>query len=398
MRTDKALVVVVACILVVMLPATQASAGSYTEQEGSRGANTFTDYHNASGIGPRLGANQSVTVSCKVHDPYIASVNPDGYWYRIATSPWNDQYYAAANTFWNGDVPGHLPYTHNTDWGIPDCGPPPAPSPPPPTPTPTPSVSLAKGPAATVGYWYSISLTNYPASAPVSVTCYDSVSSQGFRTFSLDTDSSGSASTQSECLSADGPDHWVIAGHSESQHVEWTAPVGEIQTPEPAPTPPVGAPVQGGSAPRPQVETETCDSFSGVPIANGHSVATELLEHYQSGHGAPVVIDWSFFSSRPDFAQWATTTLSEHESGQYPTPKSDVDMYLSLRTFTATRTTAHCYSVLDTYDFFPTDLLRAEADGSFNPEKALTDLLTLPAWADQLLGARQFTIHASGKL
>lgn len=59
-------------------------------------------------------------VSCKVYDPYIATVNPDGYWYRIASSPWNNSYYAAANTFLNGDPPGG-PYSRNTDWNVPNC-------------------------------------------------------------------------------------------------------------------------------------------------------------------------------------------------------------------------------------------------------------------------------------
>jgi hypothetical protein len=59
-------------------------------------------------------------VSCKVYDPYIASVNPDGYWYRIYSSPWNNQYYAPANTFMNGDPYGG-PYTHNTDFAVPNC-------------------------------------------------------------------------------------------------------------------------------------------------------------------------------------------------------------------------------------------------------------------------------------
>lgn len=92
----------------------------YAEQEGSHGANTFTNYHNASGMGTPIAAGQWVNVSCKVYDPYIASVNPDGYWYRLADSPWNNQYYAAANTFMNGD-PWGGPYTHNTDWNVPNC-------------------------------------------------------------------------------------------------------------------------------------------------------------------------------------------------------------------------------------------------------------------------------------
>ena len=93
---------------------------TYTEQEGHHGVNTFTDYHNASGEGPPIAPAAYVQVSCKVYDPTIASVNPDGYWYRIASSPWNDNYYSPANTFMNGD-PWNGPYTHNTDFNVPNC-------------------------------------------------------------------------------------------------------------------------------------------------------------------------------------------------------------------------------------------------------------------------------------
>lgn len=84
------------------------------------GANSFSNYHNASGMGPHLDHGAWVEVSCKVYDPTIPSVSPGGYWYRIHSSPWNDQYYIAANTFYNGDPPGG-PYTHSTDMAVRDC-------------------------------------------------------------------------------------------------------------------------------------------------------------------------------------------------------------------------------------------------------------------------------------
>lgn len=48
----------------------------------------------------------------------MPSAAPDGYWYRIASPPWNDQYYAVDNTFGNGVELGS-PYTHNTDFQVP---------------------------------------------------------------------------------------------------------------------------------------------------------------------------------------------------------------------------------------------------------------------------------------
>lgn len=91
------------------------------EQQGSRGANTFRNPNNASGMGTKIQPYQWVDVSCKVYAPQIQSANPDGYWYRVASPPWNNEFYAVANTFWNGDIPGHTPYTHNTDWIVPNC-------------------------------------------------------------------------------------------------------------------------------------------------------------------------------------------------------------------------------------------------------------------------------------
>jgi hypothetical protein len=93
---------------------------TYTEQEGHFGANTFANYQNASGEGAKVAAAMYVQVSCKVYAPSIGSASPDGYWYRISGSPWNNQYYAVANTFMNGD-PWGGPYTHNTDFNVPDC-------------------------------------------------------------------------------------------------------------------------------------------------------------------------------------------------------------------------------------------------------------------------------------
>lgn len=102
-------------------PSPSPPPANHNEQETpNHPVNTFTNYHNASGMGPAIAAGQWVEVSCRVYDPTIASVNPDGYWYRIASAPWNNTYYSPANTFMNGDPYGG-PYTHNTDFSVPVC-------------------------------------------------------------------------------------------------------------------------------------------------------------------------------------------------------------------------------------------------------------------------------------
>lgn len=79
---------------------------TFTEQVESAGsAPTFKVYRNASGRGPDIPANGRVQITCKVYDTTIRSVLPGGYWYRIATAPWNNAYYSPANNFLNGGHP-----------------------------------------------------------------------------------------------------------------------------------------------------------------------------------------------------------------------------------------------------------------------------------------------------
>ena len=109
--------------------ANATSGVTYPEQQGRYGVDTFADPHAASGPGPRVEPEQWVEVSCKVYAPEIESAKPDGYWYLLASAPWNNQYYAPANTFMNGD-PWGGPFTHFTDFNVHDCGTAPAQAPP----------------------------------------------------------------------------------------------------------------------------------------------------------------------------------------------------------------------------------------------------------------------------
>ena len=81
---------------------------------------TFRNHHNASGVGPRIAANETVKVSCRVYDPFIESANPSGWWYRIASAPWRNRFYSPANTFLNGD-PRNGPYRRTVDLRVPRC-------------------------------------------------------------------------------------------------------------------------------------------------------------------------------------------------------------------------------------------------------------------------------------
>ena len=96
------------------------SGKTYTEETGEFGSPTFTDPHNPAVTGVRVKPYEKVKISCKVLAPTIPSISPDGYWYRIASPPWNNKYYSAANTYLNGDKIG-APALHNTDFKVPDC-------------------------------------------------------------------------------------------------------------------------------------------------------------------------------------------------------------------------------------------------------------------------------------
>jgi len=143
----------IAAAVLALLAVTGADAqANVTEQQANaNGADTFSDYHNASGPGQHIARDVSVEVSCKVLDTTIASVSPDGYWYRLASPPWNDGFYAAANTFYNGD-PHDGPYTHNTDTSVPDCGAPVADQPPPVQATPAPAQRFNRQAAVSWAY------------------------------------------------------------------------------------------------------------------------------------------------------------------------------------------------------------------------------------------------------
>lgn len=209
------------CVSVVALAPAHAT-GTYGETTGGV-THTWTNYVNAGGTeGPTVGTRVTVQVACRVTGFRVADGNTS--WYRIASDPWNSQYYASADAFYNnGATSGSLAGTPFVDPVVIDCAsldstPTPAPS--------SPTVKLAQGPSAPYGYRYAITLGGFGGGTSVSISCRDSVDAGGFYTFSMTTDGGGSAFTQSSCYSADGPDHWVVANGIESNRVQWGASSG----------------------------------------------------------------------------------------------------------------------------------------------------------------------------
>ncbi len=82
------------------------------------GITTFKDYENASDEGPEIKEDETVDVTCKIFAPEVPSAEPEGYWYRIHSALWSEDYYAVANSFQN-NTEGYKDV--DTDPNVPDC-------------------------------------------------------------------------------------------------------------------------------------------------------------------------------------------------------------------------------------------------------------------------------------
>jgi len=82
---------------------------------------TWTDYTNAGGEpGEVIASNTTVEVRCRVEGFEVESGNT--WWYRIASAPWNDEFYASADAFYNnGETSGTLIGTPYVDETVPRC-------------------------------------------------------------------------------------------------------------------------------------------------------------------------------------------------------------------------------------------------------------------------------------
>jgi hypothetical protein len=152
-----------------------------------------------------------------------------------------------------------------------------------PLPTAPPvELSLARGPAASAGYWYAITLRSFPSNVEVSITCYDSVSPDGFKTFDVRTDDAGAATAKRNCYSGDGPDHWVQADGdaASSNHVTWGSATTPSSRGTKRPEPPLSRAAvrlaRGPSAPAGYWYTVTLQGFADgaqIPVTCYDSIS-----------------------------------------------------------------------------------------------------------------------------
>ena len=103
-------------------PTSTATVGTvtYTETAGDATA-TWSNYTTAGGTADaEISSGETVQVSCKVVGVQEATGN--AYWYKIASSPWNNAFYAPTNYFYNnGQTSGTLSATTLVDPKVPNC-------------------------------------------------------------------------------------------------------------------------------------------------------------------------------------------------------------------------------------------------------------------------------------
>jgi hypothetical protein len=82
---------------------------------------TWTNYSNAGGTqGSSIPSNATVQIACRVNGFAVADGNT--WWYRIASSPWSNSFYASADAFYNnGQTSGSLHGTPFVDPNVPTC-------------------------------------------------------------------------------------------------------------------------------------------------------------------------------------------------------------------------------------------------------------------------------------
>ena len=101
-------------------PPVQAPAGTRAETVGSN-ANTWTNHRSAGGNqGATIPRGTTVEISCRLEGFKVENGNT--WWYRIASTPWNNGYYVSADAFYNnGATSGDLRGTPWVDEAVPVC-------------------------------------------------------------------------------------------------------------------------------------------------------------------------------------------------------------------------------------------------------------------------------------
>jgi len=97
-----------------------SGGGTFSETTGGN-ASTWTDYSNGGGNpGPVIPSHKTVQIACKVIGLKVQ--DGDTWWYRIASSPWDNKYYVSADAFYNnGQTSGSFTTSLFVDNKVPNC-------------------------------------------------------------------------------------------------------------------------------------------------------------------------------------------------------------------------------------------------------------------------------------
>jgi hypothetical protein len=115
-----AVAIVIIGLLVIWLSGGFHHAVHHQEYTNAPAA-TWSDFSSGTGTeGPKLEGQMALHVSCRVAGHKFAS--DDGWWYRIAASPWNNKFYAPAHAFYNdGRISGVEQHPTLLDRDVPTC-------------------------------------------------------------------------------------------------------------------------------------------------------------------------------------------------------------------------------------------------------------------------------------
>jgi nucleoside phosphorylase len=121
------LLLVVSAVLLLMvfggaILALHVISGGRTFSETTGGnANTWTNYSNGGGNpGQVIPSHKTVQIACKVIGLKVK--DGDTWWYRIASSPWDNKYYVSADAFYNnGQTSGPFTTSLPVDNKVPNC-------------------------------------------------------------------------------------------------------------------------------------------------------------------------------------------------------------------------------------------------------------------------------------
>jgi hypothetical protein len=136
-----------------------SSASGWVETAGGA-LHTWSDYAHAGGsAGPDIAGGKLVVVSCRLNGFTVTDGN--SWWYRVASSPWNNAYYVSADGFYNnGATEGPLKGTPFVDSAVAVCAGSSSPggsdTPPGTGPAPTPEATFAETTGGVAHTW-----TNY---------------------------------------------------------------------------------------------------------------------------------------------------------------------------------------------------------------------------------------------